>query len=129
MLADELDFVIGVDPHRDAHAIAVVEVCAGVVVVESSVAADSGGYREALRVAEEHAPGLRAFAIEGAGSFRAGLRRLLPARGGQGFGGGESAARAARPMRSTRSGPLGLCSSRSGPRGRAAAESARRCGP
>jgi transposase len=38
MLADELDFVIGVDPHRDAHATAVVEVCTGVVVVESSVA-------------------------------------------------------------------------------------------
>ena len=26
MLADELDFVVGVDPHRDSHAIAVVEV-------------------------------------------------------------------------------------------------------
>jgi transposase len=85
MLADELDFVIGVDPHRDAHAIAVVEVCTGVVVVESSVAADSGGYREALRVAEEHAPGLRAFAIEGAGSFGAGLSRFLAEQGEQVF--------------------------------------------
>jgi hypothetical protein len=28
MLADELDFVVGVDPHRDSHAIAVVEVAA-----------------------------------------------------------------------------------------------------
>src|SRR4029453_4729995 len=113
MLADELDFVIGVDPHRDAHAIAVVEVCTGVVVVESSVAADSGGYREALRVAEEHAPGLRpfategaadsggyrgalggaegpapglrAFAIGGAGSFGAGLSRFLAEQGEQVF--------------------------------------------
>ena len=85
MLADELDFVIGVDPHRDAHAIAVVEVCTGVVVVEASVAADSGGYNEALRVAEEHAPGLRAFAIEGAGSFGAGLSRFLAERGEQVF--------------------------------------------
>ncbi|MFN2629477.1 MAG: hypothetical protein ABR569_12705 [Gaiellaceae bacterium] len=43
MLADELDFVVGIDPHRDAQAIAVVELRSGVVVVESSAAADSGG--------------------------------------------------------------------------------------
>jgi hypothetical protein len=29
MLADELDFVVGVDPHRDWHAIAVVDVRTG----------------------------------------------------------------------------------------------------
>jgi hypothetical protein len=84
MLADELDFVVGVDPHRDAHAIAVVEVRTGVVVVESSVAADRGGYAEALRVADEHA-GRRAFAIEGAGSFGAGLTRFLAEQGEQVF--------------------------------------------
>jgi hypothetical protein len=43
MLADELDFVVGVDPHRDAHAIGVVEVRSGVVVFESSVATDGAG--------------------------------------------------------------------------------------
>jgi hypothetical protein len=32
MLADELDYVIGVDPHRDAHALAVVDVHTGGVV-------------------------------------------------------------------------------------------------
>jgi transposase len=85
MLADELDFVVGVDPHRDAHALAVVEVRTGVVVVESSVAADGGGYAEALRVAEQHAPGRRAFAIEGAGSFGAGLARVLTEQGEQVF--------------------------------------------
>jgi hypothetical protein len=57
MLADELDFVVGVDPHRDSHALGVVEVRSGVVVFESSVTADSSGYAEALRVAEQHAPG------------------------------------------------------------------------
>ena len=85
MLADELDFVVGVDPHRDAHAIAVVEVRTRVVVVESSVAADSGGYAEALRVAAQHAPGRRAFAIEGTGSFGAGLTRFLAGHGEQVF--------------------------------------------
>jgi transposase len=81
MHADELDFVVGVDPHRDAHALAVVDVRSGVVVVESSVVADSGGYAEALRVAGEHAPGRRAFAIEGTGSFGAGLTRFLAEHG------------------------------------------------
>jgi hypothetical protein len=85
MLADELDFVVGVDPHRDAHALAVVEVRTGVVVVESSVAADSGGYAEALRIADKHAPGRRAFAIEGTGSFGAGLTRFLAEQGEQVF--------------------------------------------
>jgi transposase len=77
----ELDFVVGVDPHRDSHALGVVEVRGGVVVFEASVAADSRGYAEALRVAERHAPGRRAFAIEGAGSFGAGLTRFLVDRG------------------------------------------------
>ena len=77
MLADDLDFVVGVDPHRDSHAIGVVEVRSGVVVFETRVTADSGGYAEALRVAERHAPGRRAFAVEGTGSYGAGLARFL----------------------------------------------------
>jgi transposase len=85
MLADELDFVVGVDPHRDSHAIGVVEVRSGVVVFESSVTADSSGYAEALRVAEQHAPGRRAFAIEGTASFGAGLTRFLADHGEQVF--------------------------------------------
>ena len=57
MLADQLDYVIGVDPHRDSHAVGVVEVRTGGVVFEASVTADSGGYAEALQLAELHAPG------------------------------------------------------------------------
>ena len=53
MLADQLDYVIGVDPHRDAHAVAVVEARTGVVVFEAGVAADSGGSAEALGLAEQ----------------------------------------------------------------------------
>ena len=77
MLADQLDYVIGVDPHRDMHAVAVVEVRTGMVQFEAVVSADSGGYREALELAERHAPGRRAFAVEGTGSFGAGLTRFL----------------------------------------------------
>src|SRR5436190_8602340 len=50
-------------PHRDAHALAVVEVRT-VVVFEAAVAADSGGYAEALGLAERQAPARRAFAVE-----------------------------------------------------------------
>ena len=81
MLADQLDYIVGVDPHRDSHALAIVEVVSGVVVFESTVAANSDGYRRALEVAERHAPGRRAFAIEGTGSFGAGLTRFLTCRG------------------------------------------------
>jgi transposase len=85
MLADELDYVIGVDPHRDAHAVGVLEVRSGVVVFEAVVSADSGGYAEALRLAQERAPGRRAFAVEGTGSFGAGIARFLTAQGEQVF--------------------------------------------
>src|SRR5258708_36593459 len=45
------------------------------------VGADSGGYAEGLRVAQLHAPGRRAFAVEGTASFGAGLTRFLVERG------------------------------------------------
>ncbi len=81
MLADQLDYIVGVDPHRDAHALAVVEVVSGAVVFEATVAASSEGYANALRLAEEHATARRAFAIEGTGSYGAGLTRFLTGRG------------------------------------------------
>jgi transposase len=79
MLADQLDYVIGVDPHRDVHAVAVVEVRTGGVVFETVIAASIVGYRRALEVAAEHAQGRRAFAVEGSGSFGAGPTRFLTA--------------------------------------------------
>jgi len=83
MLADQLDFVVGVDPHRDVHAIAVVEVRTGGVVFEAAIAANGEGYRRALELARECASGRRAFAVEGSGSFGAGLTRFLTAAGEQ----------------------------------------------
>jgi hypothetical protein len=41
MLADQLDYIVGVDPHRDAHALAIVDVVSGVVVAEATVLANS----------------------------------------------------------------------------------------
>src|SRR5438132_11786846 len=81
MLADQLDYVVGVDPHRDAHALAVVHVISGAIVFEANIAANSEGYAHALELVDEHAPGRRAFAVEGTGSFGAGLTRFLSGRG------------------------------------------------
>jgi transposase len=80
MLADQLDYIVGVDPHRDSHSLAVVEIVSGAVVFESTIDANSAGYAQALSLAEEHARGRRAFAIEGTGSFGAGLTRFLVGR-------------------------------------------------
>jgi transposase len=81
MLADQLDYIVGVDPHRDSHAIAVVEVVSGTVAFEATVDANSDGYARALKLVEELGPARRAFAVEGTGSFGAGLTRFLTGRG------------------------------------------------
>jgi transposase len=81
MLADQLDYIVGVDPHRDTHALALVDVVSGAVVAEATVLANNDGYGEALRLVEEHAPGRRAFAVEGTGSYGLGLTRFLTGRG------------------------------------------------
>ena len=81
MLADELDYVLGVDTHRDEHVMVIVTAPAGAVVAGRSVPANARGYRELLRVAGRLAPGRRAWAIEGTGSYGAGLARFLAGRG------------------------------------------------
>jgi transposase len=128
MLADQLDYVVGVDPHRDLHALAVVHVLSGAVVFEATVAANSEGYGQALKLVEVHALGRRAFAVEGTGSFGAGLTRFLSGRGCSRWAGcGGSVARAGRPTRLMLCGPLAACSPRSARRRLAPAASVRPC--
>ena len=43
MLAAQVDYVVGVDPHRDSHALAIVHVLGGAVVFETTIAASSQG--------------------------------------------------------------------------------------
>jgi transposase len=76
-----VDYVVGVDPHRDSHALAIVHVLSGAVVFETTIAASSQGYAEALQLVDAHAARRRAFAVEGSGSFGAGLTRFLTGRG------------------------------------------------
>jgi transposase len=81
MLADELDYVVGVDTHRDRHVLAVLVAPTGGVVAQRSVRASARGYAEAVRFADKHAPGTRVWAVEGAGHYGAGLARHLSGRG------------------------------------------------
>jgi transposase len=77
MLAERMDYVIGVDTHRDQHTLAVVTAPTGAVVVEDSVPANACGYADALRLAERYAVGARVWTVEVAGHYGAGLTRAL----------------------------------------------------
>jgi hypothetical protein len=77
MLAEKVDYVVGVDTHRDQHTLAVVTAPAGGVLAQTAVSASARGYTEAHRFAERHARGRRARAVEGAGHYGAGLTRYL----------------------------------------------------
>jgi transposase len=81
MLADELDYVVGVDTHRDRHTLAVISAPNGGTVAQRSVRTNARGYAEAVRFAEKHAPGARLWAVEGAGHYGAGLARRLSSLG------------------------------------------------
>ena len=81
MVADELDYVVGVDTHRDEHALAVVVAPAGAVVARWTISTNGRGYGQALRFAQDYASGARVWAVEGAGHYGAGLARYLSQRG------------------------------------------------
>src|SRR4249920_2762838 len=81
MVADEVDYVVGVDTHLDEHVLAVVASPGGAVVAQRAVAANGRGYAQALRFAHRYAGGTRVWAIEGTGHYGAGLARYLSERG------------------------------------------------
>jgi transposase len=81
MLADQVDVVVGVDTHRDRHALAALSARSGGVLYETRIAAATEGYEKALALVARHCPGRRAWAVEGTGSYGAGLSRYLLARG------------------------------------------------
>ena len=116
MLADQLDYIVGVDPHRMCTRSRSSRSSGG--VVRGAIAASTGGYRPRSSSGGARA---RSACVRGRGQ-RLLRRRPDPLPNGRGetvfevgrCGG--SAVRAARPMRSTRSGPPESCSRRSGPR-------------
>jgi transposase len=80
MLADVVDIVVGVDTHKSTHTAAVVCAATGGALEELTVDTDPDGYAALVELAERHG-GLRAWAIEGTGSYGAGLARFLAERG------------------------------------------------
>jgi len=81
MVADEVEYVIGVDTHRDERVLAVVAAATGAVLARRAVPANARGYLTALRFALKTADGARVWAVEGTGSYGAGLARYLAGRG------------------------------------------------
>jgi transposase len=79
-LANRVDGVIGVDTHRDTLTAAAVTAVGG-LLGQLAVTADAAGYQRLLEFARVHVPGRRCFAVEGAGSYGAGLTRMLAAHG------------------------------------------------
>jgi len=79
ILAERVEFVIGVDTHKQSHVAAVVSANGG-KLDEREVPATQCGYEELIGFADQHR-GRRAWAIEGTSSYGAGLSRLLVARG------------------------------------------------
>ncbi len=80
MLAEQTDYVIGVDTHRDRHSAAMLA-SNGALVDETSASADQAGYATLLGWAHRHAEARRVWAIEGSGSYGAGLAAFLDQRG------------------------------------------------
>ncbi len=76
MLTGRVDFVIGVDTHKQSHTAALVDAL-GAVLAMRRVSTDLGGYRELLEWARAVAAGRRAWAVEGTGSYGAGLTAHL----------------------------------------------------
>jgi transposase len=69
-----------VDTHRDTLTAAAIDPVGG-VLAQASVGADAAGYRRLLDFAVAQVPGRRCWAVEGAGSYGAGLAGFLQARG------------------------------------------------
>jgi transposase len=80
MLEGQVQFVIGVDTHRDTHTAAVCDPT-GAVLAHLTMATTSAGHRQLLGWVQRQAPGSRVWAIEGTGSFGAGLTSLLADQG------------------------------------------------
>jgi transposase len=71
---------IGVDTHRDTLAAAATDPVGG-LLAQTSTSADAAGYRRLLDFAQAQVPGRRCRAVEGVGSYGAGLAAFLQAKG------------------------------------------------
>jgi len=130
-LVDTVDGVIGVDTHRDTLAAAAADRVGG-TLAQTAVAADLGGYQRLLEFGRAQVPGRRCWAVEGAGSYGAGLTAFLQtAASGWWRSAGPSGRRGAPGPRATpltRSGRLGRRLSTISPWRRVVVATGKRCG-
>lgn len=75
-LAERVDAVIGVDTHKQAHMISIVDPTGG-ERGHHRTDASLFGYQRMLTFVHKHAPGTRLWAVEGAGSYGSGLTNYL----------------------------------------------------
>ena len=81
MLSEIVDAVIGVDTHRDTHALAMLSPY-GATIAETVIDSDDDGLTSVLTWISEHAPGPRVVVgVEGTRSYGTGLVRVLQAAG------------------------------------------------
>ena len=80
MLEGKIDHVIGVDTHRDSHAAAILDPNGG-LVAELTVTSNQAGSEALLGVVAQRAPGRPCWALEGTGSYGAGLASFLADQG------------------------------------------------
>jgi transposase len=80
MLAGSIDAVIGVDTHRDTHTAAILDPNGGLLTTMVA-GTNQAGYQELLGWVRHRAPGRRCWALEGTGSYGAGLAQFLAVQG------------------------------------------------
>ena len=76
MLTGRIEAVIGVDTHKQQHTAALLDALGGQRGL-MTIVSDGGGYRQLLEWARRLEPGRRVWAVEGTGSFGAGLTSYL----------------------------------------------------
>src|SRR3984893_1995567 len=76
MLTGQIEAVIGVDTHKQQHTAALLDALGGLRGL-LRIVSDGGGYRQLLEWARRLEPGRRVWAVEGTGSFGAGLTSYL----------------------------------------------------
>ena len=81
MLDTMVEHVIGIDPDRDRVTAAVVDTATTGEQATAVFATTRSGYDQLLKWANQHTPARRAWAVEGTGSYGAGVTTYLAARG------------------------------------------------
>lgn len=77
IVADVVDYSIGVDTHTDTHTLVVIDGRNHAVIAETVIETHEADYARAVEWANIHTSGHRVWAIEGTGSYGAGLTRYL----------------------------------------------------